>query len=259
MRTCVCVSVRTKSRSGRPWEPPARSRFSRTDRRGWRDSGWGLMYDICGKVTSCWWQSPTAQRWLQELEAEEEAYFLWFTEQFQVKGFDQLAVKRHAGCLPNGSSNCMAEWRVQRLFFYHHFMLFLDSDCLENSLQFNGIEDSWCLFSCVSSETHSVFPITFLLMRFWGCSFSFPPSPAGVPEKGADGGVRDGGGGGGQPEDPQTAHQGVDASHELPVALERWHYSSIKWDQTNLWVFFRKKKTGSVQSIETTRKGFIYG
>lgn len=118
MRTCVCVSVRTKSRSGRPWEPPARSRFSRTDRRGWRDSGWGLMYDICGKVTSCWWQSPTAQRWLQELEAEEEAYFLWFTEQFQVKGFDQLAVKRHAGCLPNGSSNCMAEWRVQRLFFF---------------------------------------------------------------------------------------------------------------------------------------------
>lgn len=35
-------------------------------------------------------------------------------------------------------------------------------------------------------------------------------SPAGVPEKGADGGVGDGGGGGNQPEDPEPAHQDVD-------------------------------------------------
>ena len=39
-----------------------------------------------------------------------DAFCLWFTEPSQVKGFDQLAVKR-----PNGTSHCMAEWRVQRL------------------------------------------------------------------------------------------------------------------------------------------------
>lgn len=44
---------------------------------------------------------------------------------------------------------------------------------------------------------------------FWGGWFSFPLSPVGVPEEGADGGVGDGGVGGGQPEDPETAHQDV--------------------------------------------------
>lgn len=174
MRTCVCVSVRTKSRSGRPWEPPARSRFSRTDRRGWRDSGWGLMYDICGKVTSCWWQSPTAQRWLQEPEAEEEAYFLWFTEQFQVKGFDQLAVKRHAGCLPNGSSNCMAEWRVQRLFFLSSFHVVFG---FWLSRKFPAIQRNWrqlmFIFVCLKRNSLCL-PDNFFIDEVLGLLVQFP-------------------------------------------------------------------------------------